>query len=170
MSGRKLSWFVLGSLLLIPVLALTQDAPQGQDQGRRRGDPAQMRERMMNNVKEQMGVNEDEWKALAPKVEKVVTLQHELRSASGMGGFGGGPGGRGEAGDQPPTKLAQAQRDLRTALENKDTPAPDIAKRLADFREARDKVRAEFETAQKALKAGITPRQEAVLVMTGLLD
>ena len=109
MLGRKMSWFVLGSLLLIPALALTQDAPQGQDRGRRRGDPAQMRERMLNNVKEQMGVSEDEWKALAPKVEKVVTLQHDLRSASGMDRFSGGPGGRGEAGDQPPNKLVQAR-------------------------------------------------------------
>ena len=164
MSGRTLSWIVLAAVLLIPALALTQDAQPGQEPGRRRGgDPAQMRERMLNNIKEQMGVNEDQWKALAPKIETVMTLQREQR--------GGGLGGRGgEAAIPPESKAAQAQRDLRTALENKDTPATEIAQKLAAYREARDKTRTELQAAQKDLKAGVSPRQEAVLVVNGLLD
>ncbi|MEW6254113.1 MAG: hypothetical protein AB1716_25980, partial [Planctomycetota bacterium] len=150
-------WFVLAGLLLIPALAVTQDAQPGQDQGRRRGDPGQMRERMLNNIKEQMAVDEAQWKELAPKVEKVMTLQREARGG-GMFGRGGDPGGA------PESKVAQAQRDLRTALENKDTPAAEITQKLAAYREARDKARADLQAAQKDLKQGLNPRQEAALV------
>jgi hypothetical protein len=164
MSGRTLSWLVLAGVLLMPLPALTQDARPGQEPGPRRGgDPAQMRERMLNNIKEQMSVSDDQWKALAPKVEKVMTLQRELR--------GGGMGGRGgEAANPPESKVAQTQRDLRTALENKDAPPTEIAQKLAAYREARDKARAELQAAQKDFKEGGTPRQEAVLVANGLLD
>ncbi len=166
MSGRTLSWIVLAGLLLVPALAVTQDAQPGQERGGRR-DPGQMRERMLTNIKDQMGVNDEQWKTLAPKVEKTMTLQRELR-AGGMGGFGGGRGG--QAANAPQSKLAEAQTALRTALENKDTPPADITAKLAAYREARDKARAELQAAQKDLKEGLTPREEAVLVMNGLLE
>lgn len=164
MSNRTWSWILLAGVLLVPALALTQDAQPGQQEGRRQADPAQMRERMMNNIKEQMGVSDDQWKALAPKVEKVMNLQRELR-AGGMGG------GRGGAANNPPQgKVAEAQRDLRTVLENKSAPETDITKKLAAYREARDKAHAELQAAQKDLKQGVTPRQEAALVVNGLLE
>lgn len=148
----------------------------GQDRGGRNFDPAQMRERMMNRMKEEMGATDDEWKVLVPKLEKVMAAQRETRGGFGFGGFGGrgGPGGdRGgdrAASDQPVSKVQQAQRDLRTVLDNKDASADEISKKLAAFREARDKARAELQAAQKALKEVVTQRQEAQLVMNGLLD
>jgi hypothetical protein len=164
MAGRTKLWIALAGVLLIPALALTQEAPPREGRGPRGGgDRAQMRERMLDNIKEQMGVNEEQWKALAPKVEKVMTLQRDLR--------GGGMGGRGgEAANPPESKVAAAQHELRAALENADTPAAEIAQKLAAYREARDKARAELQAAQKDLKQGCTPRQEAVLVVNGLLD
>jgi hypothetical protein len=161
MSGRRLSLIVLAGILLIPALA--QDAPQGQAPRRGGGDPTQARERMLNNVKEQMGLSEEQWRAFSPKAEKVMTLQRELR--------GGGMGGRGgDAANPAESKVAQAQRDLRTALENKDTPPAEITQKLAAYREAREKAREELKAAQKALAEAITPRQEAVLVANGLLE
>ena len=158
---------ILAGIVLVPTLALTQDTPSGQDTGRRRGnfDPAQR----MTNIKEQMAVSDDEWNALKPKIEKVLDAQRDARPMGRMGGPGG-PGGGGAAANQPDSKVAQAQRDLRTALESKDTPAAEITKKLAAYREARDKARAELEAAQKALKAQVKPRQEAVLVVNGVLE
>ena len=164
MSGRTWSCILLAGVLLVPALALTQDAQPPQREGRRQADPAQMRERMMNNIKEQMGVSDDQWKALAPKVEKVMNLQREMRA----GGMGGGRGG--DANNPPQGKVAEAQRDLRTVLENKSAPEADIAKKLAAYREARDKAREELQAAQKDLKQGVMPRQEAALVVNGLLE
>ena len=128
-------------------------------------DPAQFRERMMNNIKERLGASDDEWKVLEPKVEKVMTAQREARAG---GGFGGGRRGGGD--QQPTTEIGKASADLRTALENKDTPADEIAKKLAAFREARDKGRAQLQASQKELKEILTQRQEAVLVNMGMLE
>jgi multidrug efflux pump subunit AcrB len=132
-------------------------------------DPAQFRERMMNNVKERLGASDDEWKVLEPKVEKVMTAQRDARGG-GFGGFGGGRRGGGNADQQPTTETGKASQELRTALENKDTPADEIAKKLAAFREARDKGRAQLQAAQKELKEILTQRQEAVLVNMGMLE
>src|SRR5437867_3676371 len=56
-------------------------------------DPAQMRQRMMDALKQQLGATDDEWKAIQPKVEKVMEAQRDARSGGGMGMFFGGRGG-----------------------------------------------------------------------------
>lgn len=150
--------------------AQAQDEGQGQRQGQaegRRGnfDAAQMRERWMNNIKEQLGATDDEWKALSPKIEKVMTAQRDLRT-----GFGGAAGRRGGEGGAELSKVAQAQRDLRRALDDKATPADEIIGKLAALREARKKASADLEAAQKELKQGLSPRHEAVLVLAGMLE
>ena len=66
--------------------------------------------------------------------------------------------------------VAKASAELRTALENKDTAADEIAKKLASLREARDKARADLLATQKELKEVLTQRQEAVLVTMGMLE
>ncbi|MEP0841816.1 MAG: hypothetical protein HRF43_03795, partial [Phycisphaerae bacterium] len=81
-------------LLALPVGALlTYSLAQAQDQpggrgGRGNFDPAQMRQRMMDNIKEELAASDDEWKVLQPKVEKVLDAQRETRGG-GFGGFGG---------------------------------------------------------------------------------
>lgn len=174
MSRGGLMALVLGLAMMSP-LAFGQAQPGGGgnngggNQGGRRGfDPAQMRERYMTYMKEQLGVSDDEWKVLSPKLEKVSNASRDLR-----GGFGGGRGpggGRDGGGDQPTTPVAKASADLRAALEKKDTPAEEIAKKLAELRAAREKAKTELAAAQKELKELLTQRQEAVLVQMRLLD
>jgi hypothetical protein len=142
---------------------------------------------MMNTLKDQLGSEDDEWKVLKPKIEKVQTAQ--FASFAGMGAMGGpggrrpggpgGPGGPPQAGPgggpggpggMPESKLGQAQRELRTALESKDTPNAEITKKLTAFREVRDKGRAELQAARKDVKDLVTPRQEAILVMWNILE
>src|SRR3954471_6899566 len=69
----------------------------GQAQGQRgqRGnfDPAAMRERMLNGIKERLGATDEEWKVLQPKIEKVMTAQRDSRTTGGRGGRGGDRGG-----------------------------------------------------------------------------
>ena len=140
--------------------------PGGEGRGRR-FDPAQMRERMMGNIKEQTGATDEEWRAMQPKVEKVMSLQRDLRPGFG---FGGGFGRPREGGEGPQSKVAEAQRSLRNALEDKNTPPEELTRKLAAYREARDRARQELAEAQKELKTGISPRAEAALVMSGILD
>lgn len=169
--------------MLIAMLAISATSAFAQDnnqQGRRGGgnfDPAQFRQRAMDRIKEQLGATDDEWKVIQPKVDKVMTAQRETRGG-GFGGFGGGagPGGRGGGGggggadQQPTTAVGKASQELRTTLEDKNAAPETIAKKLAAMREAREKARKDVADAQKDLKEILTQRQEAVLVMNGMLE
>jgi hypothetical protein len=170
MTRRVLVMMVVGCALVAPSFARAQDNTNNNNQNRRGNfDPAQMRERFMNSIKEQLKADDDEWKVLSPKIEKLMTAQRDARA--GAGGFGRRPGGGGgNADNQPTTPVAKASADLRTALDNKDTAAEDIAKKLAALREARDKARADLTAVQKELKEVLTQRQEAVLVTMGMLE
>jgi hypothetical protein len=167
MTRRVLLSLVVGCALVAPSFARAQ----AQDNQNRRGnfDPAQMRERYMNSIKEQLKADDDEWKVLSPKIEKLMTAQRDARTFGG--GFGRRPGGGGGGADnQPQTPVAKASAELRTVLENKDTAPEDIAKKLAALREAREKARADLAAVQKELKDVLTQRQEAVLVTMGMLE
>lgn len=185
MSNRWfLSLLVLG-LMLSPALVRGQDQPrresndsgqrdQGRGGGRGNFDPAQWRQRMEEQMKQDLGATDDEWKVIQPKLEKVSNAQRGMRGGmfGMMGGRGrGGPGGdRGPGGDQPQSPVSQASSDLQKVLENKDASAEQIASKLTALREAREKAKVELAAAQKDLKEVLTARQEAVLVVRGLLD
>src|SRR5512133_4166844 len=97
--GKMLPYIVMVGLTA--GVGLAQDGggpggPGGGGFGGGRPTMEQIRERMATRMKEQLGVNDEEWKALQPKVEKVQQLQFQ-QNAGRMGGFRGrgGPGGPG---------------------------------------------------------------------------
>lgn len=184
---------VVGALAALPLWA--QEAPPaggapaggaanpggGGGRGGRNFDPAAWRQRMMDNLKQQLGTTDDEFKALEPKIEKVTTLGRDMMGGRGMFGRGGrggpgGPGGQGGpgAGAAPDpatmTPVAKARQELQTVLENKDAKAEDIKAKLATLREAKAKTREDLKVAQKELTELLTQRQEAVLVEMGILE
>src|SRR3982750_4338965 len=109
MTRRVLVLMALGCALVAPSFARAQ-AQDNTNQNRRGNfDPAQMRERFMTSIKEQLKADDDEWKVLSPKIEKLMTAQRDSRA--GGGGFGrrpGGGGGGGGADNQPTTALGKA--------------------------------------------------------------
>ncbi len=90
--------FTVGGLAT--ALFFTTQPANAQDQeGRPRGggegfDPAEMRQRMMERMKEQFGVtNDDEWKIISERIEKVTEARRSTGGGMGaMMGFGGGRG------------------------------------------------------------------------------
>ena len=84
------SAFIIGGA---PQIMAQQD--QTAPPNRRNFDPAQMRQRMMDNYKERLEVtSDDEWTVIQGLIEKVQTARAQA-SAGGFGGFGGGRGQRG---------------------------------------------------------------------------
>lgn len=172
-------------LMATPLLAQDQPSDSGKaapsdsgssgrgDRGNRGGggggnfDPAAMRERMASFMKDRMGANDDEWKVIEPKLTKVMDAR---RDAQGGGGFGMFRGNRGSEDTSNQTPAQSASKALRDTLDNKDASADDIAAKLKAFRDARDKAKTDLAAAQKDLKEVLTQRQEAVLVMFGMLD
>jgi hypothetical protein len=139
----------------------------GQGGGRGQWNPEEMQRRMMERVKEEMKAPDDEWNIIQPKLEKVMSVQRDLRG----GGFGGrGRGGGGGDQQQDTGPVASASRELRTVLQTEGSTDDQIAAKLTAYREARTKAETELKTARTSLMEVLSPRQEAVLVMMGTLE
>ena len=135
----------------------------GDQQGGGRGnfDPAEFQKRMLERTKETLEITDDtEWKALEPLITKVG----EARLAVGFG-RGGGRGGRGGGfGGQPNPTAESLQKAIDAKASNAETKAA-LDKFVAD----RKAKQAELEKAQAALRKVLTPRQEAIATLNGLL-
>ncbi len=154
--------------------ALAQQDNQGGRQGRGNFDPAQFRERMMQNLREQLEVTDDsEWKAIEPMVQKVMDARMASMSGMGRGMFGGRRRG-GDNADQPqqrrgpfgqPNPEAEA---LQKAIDAKASKA-EIKAALDKYVASRKVKQAELEKAQDDLRKVLTSRQEAIATLNGLL-
>ena len=196
LQARK--WMVLAAAVVGMVWAgsaLSQETrPERRGDREQRGErrsPEQMRERMEEfrkqaeaRMREQLGASEEEWKVLQPKIEKVTMLRRQLMLpvAAGRGMMMG----RGRAGERPEGRdrrpddddqpdreqspLQKASAELRKTVNDKEASPAQLKSALAEYREARDKVRNNLEGARKDLREVVTLRQEAVLVGMELLE
>ncbi|MCS7090216.1 MAG: hypothetical protein RMN51_03675 [Verrucomicrobiota bacterium] len=150
-----------------------------QDRGPRNFDPEQFRQRMMERVREQLEVTDDnEWRAIEPLVNRVMEARRDLMGGRGFfgrgrGGPGGGPGGPGGPGGGPggpafgqPSPELEA---LNRAIESK-ASASELKSALAKYREARKTREEALRKAQEDLRKVLTVRQEAIAVANGWLD
>lgn len=146
-------------------------------EGRPAFDPAQFQQRMMEGIKERLEItDETEWKAIRPLVQKVMDSSRAVmgdRMRGMMGGRrpggdnndrGGRFGGGGPFGGTPSPEAEALQR----AIDAKAT-ASEIKAATAKFVEARKAHQTELETAQNSLRKVLTPRQEAIATLSGLL-
>jgi hypothetical protein len=79
-----------------------------------------------------------------------------------------GPGG-GLFGGDDDSPVAQARRELQRSIEA-NANADELKAKIAAFREARTKAREELTQAQQELRELLTMKQEAALVMMGMLE
>jgi hypothetical protein len=137
-----------------------------------RFDPAQM----MEMVKTQMEVtNTEEWSALQPLIQKVMEARRDIGFGGGMRGMMGGPRrnqGEGDQGGQQRrgfggTPSAEATA-LEKAIESKASKA-DLKVALDKYVASRKTKQAALEQAQENLRKYLTPRQEAIATLNGLL-
>lgn len=143
--------------------------PGGQG-GRRRFDPQQMMQDRLDRIKEDLGANDDEWNALQPKVQKVMQMQFEMmRGRFGMRRRGGDQGGPPQDDQSQQNAVQKATSDLRAAV-NANASASDLQAKLQALRDARTQAQADMTKAQADLKSVLTQRQEAQLVLDGILE
>jgi hypothetical protein len=145
-------------------------------------DPARMRQMMEQRMQEMLGATAEEWKVLGPRVMKVQDLVRQSGGGGpgmmfgpmgrrGLGGPGGNrPGGRGMAMNRELTEVEKAQEELQTLLENTAATPEQIKQQVTKLRAAREKARQELAKAQQDLRQVLTMRQEAQLVLMGMLD
>lgn len=154
--------------MVYPCLVNAQEAatPRVRPEGRQ-VDPQQMQQRFMDRIKESLQVNEEEWAVIKPKVEKVRNAQMSTQRMGMMGR------GRQQAEGETAVTLSPMQKaaqELQTVLADKDAKPKDISARLTALREARSKAEKELSEARQELKGLLTQKQEAQLVLMGILE
>lgn len=136
--------------------------------GAPRGDREQFRQKMNDLLKTSLKVSDEEWAVIQPLLEQVQTKQRETM-AGRFGFFGGRRGGPERAGrpERPATPDADA---LKAALETDSASPADIKTKLEALRAARKKAAADLDQAREDLRKVLTQRQEATLVLAGILE
>ena len=196
-SRRRLSRaFGLVALFGITTLcAIAQDAAPrgdgerrrgggGEEGGRRNFSPQDMQARMLTMLRERLGVtNDEEWTLISERIAKISEVRRTTGGATGGIGFRGpggpgGPGGSGGRGDGQgggeggfrgrPGGGSPESQALRSAIEDK-LPDAEVKARLVKLRETRKANEKKLEQAQEDLRAVLTVRQEAVMVLMGFL-
>ncbi len=144
---------------------------------------------MLEDLREEMGAGEDDFAVLSPMIVRVQSLQRERDTLAAAARFGGrgGPGGRGQGrgggrGFGGPggfamfdmSEHAQSWQDARAgleeALEDDDAAAETLHEKIKALRAARAAHESELASAQKELREVLVARQEAVLILRGMLD
>jgi hypothetical protein len=141
-----------------------------------------IQQRMMESFRERLEVTDDaEWKIIEERLSKVTQARMATLSdgggmmgLGGMGGRGAGPGGGGPPGGGrgfqslfgQPSAESQA---LQQAIDSK-ASAAEIKSRLAKFQAARKEKLAVLAKAQNEFRQVLTPRQEAIAALMGLVD
>jgi hypothetical protein len=174
---------VAGALLLGAASVSAQDNGGGGGFGGGGGggggfDPAAFQQRMMDNIRDQLGfTNDTDWSAVQPLVQKVMDARRNV----GNGGMGrmmfrrrnnnndnGGGGGGGRRGGFFGTPSPEAQA-LQSALDN-NAPTDQIKDLLAKYEASQKAKQDALKQAQENLRAVLTPRQEAQATLLGLIE
>ena len=134
-----------------------------------------MMQRMMDNVKDQLGfTNDTDWQAVQPLVQKVMDARRDAGGGANMmrlmrpnrGGQGGGGNRRGGMFGGPPNPDAEA---LQKALDD-NAPTSQVKTLLAKYEASQKAKQAALKDAQEALRAVLTSRQEAQATLLGLIE
>ena len=179
MGAKRLGWKLLLAVVMVILAAsqvVAQQPPAGGGRAGRGGggaggagfDPAAMRQRMEDRIKGSLQATDEEWKAILPRLDKVLTLSRQ----AGPMRMGARPGGAapGAAAGAVVSAIESKSTDLEATLANKDAKPAEIKAKLAALREARTKAKQQLAEAQTSLKELLTQRQEAQLVLLGVLE
>jgi hypothetical protein len=155
-------------------------------QGRGNFDPAQMKQDYMDRMKDALEVTNDaEWSALEPKVGAVFDARREVM-ANGIRGFmgggrnrrnnGGGNEDNNNAGQQPRRNRggfggepSAAVTALQKAIDDK-APTAEVKAKLKVVQDETKANQAKLLAVQEDLRSVLTPRQEAIATLRGLLQ
>lgn len=177
--------------LVAPGLVVAQGQPRARQRantprGRmNQGNPEATRQQMMQRMQQQLDASAEEWQVIWPRLEKVVELTRQT-SRRGLGALQARPGGRRGTGQQAQGPRRQAQRprnnsnrepspvqkaseELRTLLGDASAGPDQVQAKLAALRQAREAAQQNLAQARTELQQVLSVKQEARLVLMGLL-
>ena len=119
----------------------------------------------LNSIKRQLGVTDAEWTVLLPKIQRVMIASGDTDNSNPMRGMIAGL----MRGQLVKSDVVKGKQELKAAITNPTTTPAEIQSKLGAVREAKQKAKDELTAAQKELIELLTVRQEAVLIILGLL-
>ena len=139
------------AVLLVGALLAQEQPRRGMGRGRwqemSEEERAQRRkerqEQRLSRLKERLGVSDDEWAVLSEPITALLALSGEQFAAS---------------------------QKLREAVGAEETTTEQLKKALDEYRKARKDIAARRAKLQAQLKALVSLRQEAMLVLEGILE
>ncbi len=114
-------------------------------------------QRAFEALKSQLQLSDQEWAAVKPRLQAVYDLVRPLSHLPGESAA-------------PKTEVEQKSRELREVLRDDKADMGQIKAKLAAYRAAKAKANQELAAARQNLRQIMNVRQEAVLVLNGLLD
>jgi hypothetical protein len=122
--------------------------------------------RQLERLRERLGVTDDaEWTLISGRIAKVEELRRALAQEQGAAR----PNAANPVKVRKNAKPAGSEFDALRAAVNDGYPEAEIKARLAKAHEARQNAEQELAQAQTDLRAVLSVRQEAIVVMAGLL-
>jgi hypothetical protein len=119
---------------------------------------AQRQRQAIEDLKGQLGISDADWPAVKPRIETVYNLVHPQPQMFGPGM------------SQPKTEVQLKSNELRELLRDEKAATERIKSTLAAYRAAKEKANRELVSARQNVRQVMTLRQEALLVLNGLLD
>lgn len=126
----------------------------------------QNRKQASEAARNEIGATNEEWSVLEAKVMKIKELQ--IQETVGIRTIS--VNGAAMPTDDQDTDLLKATAALCKLLANKDSKPEDIKAALESYRRAKAKAKEDLVKARKELKELLTVKQEAKLVLKGLLE
>ncbi|MCX5646848.1 MAG: hypothetical protein NTZ17_19545 [Phycisphaerae bacterium] len=118
---------------------------------------ASQRQIAIESLRNQLRVSDQEWAVVKPRLVAVYDLVRPAVAGAGRN-------------EPPKSELEQRSRDLRELLQADKAEADQIKAKLTAFRAAKEKANQQLAGARQSLRQIMNLRQEAVLVVNGLLD
>jgi Spy/CpxP family protein refolding chaperone len=177
MKSTRMTWIaaLLTLALALPTMGQGGAGAGGGDRGgqgggrRGRGgrggwDPARMEQMMLGRLKEAIKAPEAEWTAIEPLVKDVLKKRAE-GMMRGMRSWG-----RRRGGDDQQQEPVTPTSELRGLLEKDDSSAEAVKAKLDALRAERTQKESELKASRENLRQVLTVKQEAQLVLMGILD
>jgi chromosome segregation ATPase len=120
--------------------------------------------RQPSNLQVLLNAADEEWAVLNPKIQRIIDMTNDLRTTIDT------PRSNNPTQQTPTGPAATALTALSAALNTPDTPEPQLAAKLADYRAACQRVKADLAAARADLLALLTLRQESILLNMQLID
>ena len=117
----------------------------------------EMRERAIERYRDRLDISDKEWTIIQPRLRKVYKFVHPVR-------LGGGQD------EQSKNAVQQKSSELRQLLQDQGASTPEIKAGITALRQAKEQSRQQLIMARQELRTVLSVRQEAQLILSGLLD